>query len=105
MTCNALTNFNPLIVSAEAQKLSACYEISFALERMYKNILLINRGLNAKTIDVTDTTLFQVASEQYQDTSLWTYLAEVNQMDDFMIETPRKLLVPPKPTSNMGFGT
>ena len=48
MQCNALTNFNPLQESEQLSQLNATYEISYSLERMYKNILLINAGVTSE---------------------------------------------------------
>jgi hypothetical protein len=105
MQCQALTNFNPLQESQNLNQLSANIEIGFALQRMYKNILLINSGINSKIINVSNTTLFQVAADQYQDATLWSYLAQVNNLLDFEISTPMSLTIPTKPSVNMEFGT
>jgi len=105
MQCSALTNFNPLAESTALSQLSACYEISYALERMYKNILLINAGVNAKQITVSNTTLFRVAVQQYGDATLWTYIAQVNGLVDFEITAPVTLNIPPSPPASAGFGT
>lgn len=105
MQCNALTNFNPLAESEQLSQLSACYEISYALERMAKNIALINAGVNAQQVTVNNTTLLQVAVEYYQDQSLWTYIAQVNGLIDFEIIAPVTLSIPPKPPLTAGFGS
>jgi hypothetical protein len=102
--CEILTKFNPLLESQEVNKLNANYEISFALERMRKNILLINSGINAKQIYVSNTTLFQVALDEYDDATLWTYLADVNHLLDFDIGGIQLLIVPPKPQNSVRFG-
>lgn len=102
--CQILSSYDPYTASQEIQQLSALYEISFALDRMYKNILLINSGFNAKTIEASNTTLFQIASEEYQDATLWTYLADVNNLLDFNIMETITLIVPPKPVRYVGFG-
>jgi len=105
MQCNALTNFNPLQESEQLSQLNAAYEIAYSLERMYKNILLINAGVNAKQINVNNTTLFQVAVQEYDDATLWTYIAQVNGLIDFEIASPITLNIPPKPPATAGFGT
>lgn len=102
--CDVLSTFNPLQNTDELSQLNACYEIRFALARMYKNIQLINRGVNAKQIFVSNTNLLQVAVSEYQDASLWTYIASVNDIVDPFITTPRYLMIPPKPSTNMSFG-
>lgn len=103
--CEILKKYNPLTQSEQISQLNALYQISFALDRMYKNILLVNNGLNAKTINVSNTTLFAVAAHEYQDATLWTYLADVNDMIDPDITTSRTLIVPPKPSDSLRFGT
>lgn len=79
--------------------------MQFELDRMYKNTQLINQGVNAKEITVSGTTLFRVAAEQYEDATLWTYLAQVNNLTDPTITMPVTLMVPPKPGANLSFGT
>lgn len=79
--------------------------MQFELDRMYKNTQLINQGVNAKEITVSGTTLFRVAAEQYEDATLWTYLAQVNNLSDPTITIPVTLMVPQKPGANLSFGT
>lgn len=104
MTCSALKIFNPEYVSQNAYILNSTYEISFSLQRIYKNILIINSGINSKTIYASNTTLMAIAAEEYQDGSLWTYLAQVNNLQDFLIDIPRYIIIPPK-SSAVSFGT
>jgi len=54
---------------------------------------------------VSDTTLYQVAAQEYQDATLWTYLADVNQLLDPDITTEITLVIPPKPSDAVRFGT
>lgn len=98
-------HYDPYAISQQFSAINAAYEISFALDRMEKNIGLINNGLNAKYINVSDTTLYQVAAEEYQDATLWTYLADVNNLIDPDITTNITLVIPPKPSNAVRFGT
>ena len=105
MQCDALKNFNPLVDSSQLSQLSASYEISYALQRMAKNMALINAGVNAQQITATNTNLFRIAVEYYQDAALWSYIAQVNGITDFEITSPTVLNIPPKPPLSAGFGT
>jgi len=103
--CEILKFDNPYTDSIAINKLNASYEISFALDRMYKNILLVNNGVNADHVNVSNTTLFQVAADHYADATLWTYIAQVNNLTDFYITSGITLTIPPKPNDNVRFGT
>jgi hypothetical protein len=105
MPCNALLNYNPLNAETQLETLQYLYEIQFALERMQANINLINTGPNAREVSLTATTLYQVAADYYQDATLWTYLAQVNNLSDPVITSPITILVPPAPPASVDFGS
>jgi hypothetical protein len=102
--CEILNTYNPLLTSETLGRLNASYEIRFALDRMLKNINLINRGINSKLINISNTTLYRVAADEYDDAPLWTYLADVNQMVDPVVTAARTLIVPNRPPNTAGFG-
>ena len=102
--------YNPAETSLELQEQSALYAMLSVLERMQRNLLIINRDINAKQITVSNKTLFEVSADEYDDGTLWTYIAEVNDIEDpnnFIDPSIgfRTLLIPPKPTDNLRFGT
>ncbi len=86
------------------QKLSELYQLSYLLNRMAKNIGLIDEAPNAKIINVSNTTLYFIAAKEYGDANLWTYLADVNKISDPEITTAMTLIIPPKPSSAVEIG-
>ncbi len=99
-----LTSYNPALTSVELGEQAALYALQNVLERMQRNLLIINRDINAKTIDVSNTTLFRVAADEYDDATLWTYIADVNGLTETNISLAT-LIIPPKPADNLRFGT
>lgn len=94
-----------LITNADTfQKLSDLYQLQYTLNRMAKNIGLIDESPNAKIINVSNTTLFYIAAQQYGDANLWAYLANVNNLSDPEITTAMTLIIPPKPSSAVELG-
>lgn len=102
--CEIVKFYNPYSDSIEINQLITAYEIKFSLERMLKNIDLINTGINAKSITVSNTSLYRIAANEYQDATLWTYLADVNKIDDPVITSAITIKIPPKPSNNFRFG-
>jgi hypothetical protein len=49
----------------------------------------------AKTVRVSDTTLFQIAMEQFGDALYWVQIAELNGLIDPWIIGETALLIPP----------
>ena len=104
MTCEILNTFNPLEDANNLSLLDALQQLDFYLERIKKNILLINAGPNAKVINESNTTLYNIAVAEYGDAKMWSFLADANGIDDPEIIMPTDIIIPPLPTSNVEFG-
>lgn len=102
--CEILTSYNPLAESESLNAITAHIDLRYTLDRLLKNINLINRGQNAKEIFVSNTTLFQVAVKEYGDATYWTFLADVNNLLDPTIGSSITLLIPPKPSGTVRLG-
>jgi hypothetical protein len=71
------------------------FQAKVLLERIQKNIFLVNTPPNAITINVVGGTLFHLAAQYYGDAAQWALIASANNMTDPMIIGNKTLLIPP----------
>jgi nucleoid-associated protein YgaU len=75
-----------------------CYQLQAVLERMIKNIQLINSAPNAIFLTVSNANLFNLALQYYGDTDYWVTIAEANSLTSNLITEETTIIIPPKPT-------
>lgn len=78
------------------------YQIQFYLERMQRNINLINAVPNAQLVKVIGGNLFELAAIYYGDASQWSLIAEANGLTDPMIIGVQDILIPPLNNQDTG---
>jgi hypothetical protein len=71
------------------------YQLQFFLNRIEKNLNLINSVPNAKLITVIGGNLFDLSAKYYQDASQWPYIAKANGLTDPYITGQMTLVIPP----------
>jgi nucleoid-associated protein YgaU len=81
-------------------KLVKIYQLQSVMQRMIKNLNLINSAPNSKIITVITANLFDLALKYYGDASYWVTIAEANQLTTNVINELTVLAIPPKPKTN-----
>ncbi len=71
------------------------YQIKYYLERMSRNLGIINTVPNAQIITVIGGNLFQLASQYYGDQEQWVVIANANNITDPFIVGEKTLIIPP----------
>lgn len=79
-----------------------CYKLQAILQRMIKNIKLINASPNSYVITVVNTNLFDLALQYYGNVDYWVTIAEANLLTSNWVTTEKTIVIPPKPTTNPG---
>lgn len=78
------------------------YQTLFLLERVQKNLALIDTPPNVKQITVVGGNLFSIAAQYYGDATQWALIASVNNITDPMIVGTKILLIPPLNNQDTG---
>ncbi|MGA7584839.1 MAG: hypothetical protein WCB03_02305 [Rouxiella badensis] len=92
---------NLLSQAKTATQLPALYQLQSVLGRLSKNVQSGQTADGVRTITHSGGNLFQVASEQLGDASLWTALATVNHLTDTSLTGINTLIVPSNPTNDL----
>lgn len=95
------------VIAKDINSLANINQLKNILIEMSKNLTLVNTGVNAQIITVTNANLFQLAAQYYQDATEWTTIANANNMYDAM--TPENitlsLIIPTVPIPSGGILT
>lgn len=78
------------------------YQLQIYLERIQKNLLLINSVPNARIVNIIGGNLYQLASQYYGDASQWVIIAEANNIVDPMLVGVNSILIPPLNNQDSG---
>lgn len=84
--------------SAAFDELTNLYKIQFELDRMLKNLALINNSPNAEKIILANANLYELAAKYYGDWTLWQVIQKANNLTDFIVPGIHTIIIPPKPT-------
>lgn len=76
------------------------YRVSYLLQRIIKNLALINSSPDSQKVIVANANLYQLAAQYYGDWTLWQTIQKANNLTDFIVDGIDTLIIPPKPTSN-----
>lgn len=88
---------NLLLQSDHVTRIPALYRLQDVLERLNKNVKAGQSAAGIKAITLSGGNLYQVASEQYGDASLWTSIADANGLADPHLSGIRLLKIPASP--------
>lgn len=83
-------------------KKARLYQLQAVLNRMQKNINLLDAPPNVKTITVINGSLFKIALDEYGDADYWTVIADANNIQDPYLTGEITLIIPPKPSTDPG---
>lgn len=88
-------------------QLSYCYEMVNLMTNMQTNVDLIAQGANGAIITVNGANLFQLAAQYYGDATLWTAIANANNLTDTVIQpgTVLTITIPANTTTSGGILT
>ena len=78
------------------------YQVQFFLERIQRNLSLINAAPNAQVVTVIGGNLYNLAAQYYGDAKQWTLIAQANNLTDPMINGSATLLIPPYNNQDSG---
>lgn len=91
---------NNLLTQANgATKIPALYSLSNVLDRVNKNVRTGQTADGVKTVTLSGSNLYQVASDQYGDATRWDSLAKVNNLSDPNLSGVNTIVVPSNPQS------
>ncbi|WP_315315586.1 hypothetical protein [Pantoea vagans] len=90
---------NLLLQSDHATRIPALYNLQFVLGRLNKNVNSGQAANGVRAVTLSGGNLYQVASEQYGDASLWTSIAEANDLADPQLSGIHTLKIPTSPAS------
>ncbi|MBU9823200.1 hypothetical protein J1782_25240 [Rahnella sp. BCC 1045] len=77
----------------------ALYSLQSVLGRLNKNVQSGQTADGVKTVTLSGGNLYQVASDQYGDASLWSSLASANNLTDPQLTGINTIIIPSNPTS------
>ncbi len=80
------------VIASDLNAIANLNLLSNILIEMQKNLTLINTGVSAQVITVTNANLFQLAAQYYGDATEWTTIANANNLVDTM--TPQGVTMP-----------
>lgn len=91
-------------IATDTLQLSQLYYLQNLLFEIEKNLLLINNGAAGKTIVVNGANLFALAAQYYSDATLWTTIANANNLTDSVIAPgiPISIVIPTKTVDTGG---
>lgn len=70
------------------------YMLKYYLERIQRNLSIINTAPNAQIVTVIGGNLFTLASKYYGDPKQWVLIAKANNLVDPMIVGQATLIIP-----------
>jgi hypothetical protein len=80
--------------------LTALYNLHNTLTRTEKNVSAGQAADGLRTVTITGGTLYQVASQQYGDPTLWTSIASANNLTDPQLTGINTLIIPANPAGD-----
>lgn len=90
---------NNLLTQADlATRTPALYRLSDVLGRLNKNVQSGQTANGVRTVTLSGGNLYQVASDQYGDSSKWTSIAAANGLTDPQLTGIQTIVVPQKPS-------
>ena len=91
---------NNLLTQADlTTRTPALYSLQNVLGRLNKNVQSGQTADGVKTVTLSGGNLYQVASDQYGDASLWSSLASANNLTDPQLTGINTIIIPSNPTS------
>ncbi|TKI03586.1 hypothetical protein [Martelella alba] len=89
-----------LLTQRDSQiQLTGLYALGSVLGRLYKNVNSGQTADGVQTITQSGGSLYQVASDQYGDPSLWTSIAAANDLTDPQLTGINTLTIPANPAA------
>jgi len=90
---------NLLSQADQSTRIPALYSLQNALGRLNKNVNSGQTADGVRTVTLSGGNLYQVASDQYGDASLWSSIASANDLTDPQLSGINMLTIPANPTS------
>lgn len=90
---------NLLSQADQSTRIPALYSLQNVLGRLNKNVSSGQTADGVRTITQSGGNLYQVASDQYGDASLWSSIASANDLTDPQLNGINTLTIPANPTS------
>lgn len=90
---------NLLSQADQSTRIPALYSLQNVLSRLNKNVNSGQTADGVRTVTQSGGSLYQVASDQYGDASLWSSIASANDLMDPQLSGINTLTIPANPTS------
>ncbi|MBN7122903.1 hypothetical protein BSU01_14460 [Erwinia billingiae] len=90
---------NLLTQADQSTKIPALYNLQSVLGRLNKNVSSGQTADGVRSVTLSGGNLYQVASDQYGDASLWSSIASANNLSDPQLTGINTLTIPSNPTS------
>ncbi|MEN4621807.1 hypothetical protein ABEH29_10490 [Pantoea agglomerans] len=90
---------NLLSQADQSTRIPALYSLQNVLGRLNKNVNSGQTADGVRTVTQSGGNLYQVASDQYGDASLWSSIASANDLTDPQLSGINTLTIPSNPTS------
>jgi len=90
---------NLLSQADQSTRIPALYSLQNVLGRLNKNVSSGQTADGVRTVTLSGGNLYQVASDQYGDASLWSSIASVNGLSDPQLTGINTLTIPSNPSS------
>jgi hypothetical protein len=90
---------NMLTKADLSTRIPALYNMQSVLSRLNKNVQSGQTSDGVRAITTSGGNLYQVASKQYGDASLWSSVASANKLTDPQLSGINTLKIPSNPTS------
>lgn len=90
---------NLLSQADQSTRIPALYSLQNVLSRLNKNVNSGQTADGVRTVTQSGGNLYQVASDQYGDASLWSSIASANDLTDPQLSGINTLTIPSNPTS------
>jgi hypothetical protein len=90
---------NLLSQADQSTKIPALYNLQNVLGRLNKNVNSGQTADGVRSVTLSGGNLYQVASDQYGDASLWSSIASANNLTDPQLTGINTLTIPSNPTS------
>ncbi|QBR52709.1 hypothetical protein [Erwinia sp. QL-Z3] len=90
---------NLLLQADQSTKIPALYNLQNVLGRLNKNVNSGQTADGVRSVTLSGGNLYQVASDQYGDASLWSSIASANNLTDPQLTGINTLTIPSNPTS------
>ncbi|MGK3131162.1 hypothetical protein ACCW76_18380 [Pantoea sp. C8B4] len=92
---------NLLRQSDHTTRIPALYQLQDVLGRLNKNITTGQSANGVRAVTLSGGNLYQISSEQYGDASLWTSIADANDLADPQLSGIHTLKIPTSPTKQL----